>query len=526
MSWDGAFPEADSVKRCGARGPSCQGMAHSLVTAKCALLLCLAAWRTAWSCPVGHFARDEDWACVQCPAGKYKAVASAQVPDPHPCFRCLGTGEWSPPGAAGCACNAGYGGIAGGQAYGTCSQCPAGKFNGDVADGECMPCSSPRPACAVGFYSADCIPARDHTCRACVNVPGSNAQYISAAPLHSRNCSIACNAGYHALAELGGGCAACAAGTFKAAAGADNCSLCPEGTFSTEAATSCSVCRVACPSGYTINGSCPAGSISDTPCAACPENFYGETGTSCLACDGNARSPVGSPSAASCRCLAGFTIKDSFHGGVRSRMCVQCGKNTFSSFGQDACDACDVNAQAPAGSTNASACRCNAGYSGRTGANRCEACAAGKFKPDVGETECQPCQDLTSGGSKVASSPRASTSEANCSCPSGYSKTSGSLCEDVDECAEDTGTCTPLAHTECHNTPGSFTCLCKQGYSGDAGAGEACEICDADSFKPTVGKGLCTPCPEFSSAPPGSVAKEACACNTGFYGPLGGPCAS
>ena len=36
--------------------------------------------------------------------------------------------------------------------------------------------------------------------------------------------------------------------------------------------------------------------------------------------------------------------------------------NTYSVGGQEYCSACDANAQAPAGSTSALACRCNAGF--------------------------------------------------------------------------------------------------------------------------------------------------------------------
>jgi len=36
---------------------------------------------------------------------------------------------------------------------------------------------------------------------------------------------------------------------------------------------------------------------------------------------------------------------------------------------------------------------------------------------------------------------------------------------DIDECAENNGGC--HAQAVCNNTEGSFTCTCKQGYTGD-----------------------------------------------------------
>jgi len=40
-----------------------------------------------------------------------------------------------------------------------------------------------------------------------------------------------------------------------------------------------------------------------------------------------------------------------------------------------------------------------------------------------------------------------------------------SVVTDVDECANNNGNCNSQA--KCTNTPGSFTCTCLDGYSGD-----------------------------------------------------------
>jgi len=36
------------------------------------------------------------------------------------------------------------------------------------------------------------------------------------------------------------------------------------------------------------------------------------------------------------------------------------------------------------------------------------------------------------------------------------------MCPDIDECAEDNGWCTE--HSTCKNTPGSYDCVCDDGY--------------------------------------------------------------
>ena len=48
-------------------------------------------------CPAGQIAGD-DYACVACAPGKYKLVATEEIPDLHPCFNCLTTGEWAAAG--------------------------------------------------------------------------------------------------------------------------------------------------------------------------------------------------------------------------------------------------------------------------------------------------------------------------------------------------------------------------------------------------------------------------------------------
>ncbi|XP_065193431.1 uncharacterized protein LOC135824632 [Sycon ciliatum] len=57
-----------------------------------------------------------------------------------------------------------------------------------------------------------------------------------------------------------------------------------------------------------------------------------------------------------------------------------------------------------------------------------------------------------------------------CECKEGY-EGNGRLCEDVNECMDNTPAC--AEHADCNNTIGSFTCTCRQGYKGD---GQHCEV--------------------------------------------------
>ncbi len=54
-------------------------------------------------------------------------------------------------------------------------------------------------------------------------------------------------------------------------------------------------------------------------------------------------------------------------------------------------------------------------------------------------------------------------------CAAGYQSVDGLTCSDIDECSLGTATCDPNA--ACTNTPGSYTCACLTGFSGD---GQTC----------------------------------------------------
>ncbi|EYF00643.1 EGF domain-containing protein [Chondromyces apiculatus] len=113
---------------------------------------------------------------------------------------------------------------------------------------------------------------------------------------------------------------------------------------------------------------------------------------------------------------------------------------------------------------------CPAGYTGTALCNNDPANPAGNGSctvdspPDgcVDVNECQnPALNVCSPQATCTNTPGSYT----CTCNAGYTG-NGLTCVDVDECASPaTNTCSPQA--TCTNTPGSYTCTCNAGYTGN-----------------------------------------------------------
>src|SRR5581483_11295645 len=56
----------------------------------------------------------------------------------------------------------------------------------------------------------------------------------------------------------------------------------------------------------------------------------------------------------------------------------------------DSATSCTPHSESPTGSTNITACRCTAGYSGPDG-EECVECAPGSYKAVMGHDSCNPC---------------------------------------------------------------------------------------------------------------------------------------
>jgi len=101
-----------------------------------------------------------------------------------------------------------------------------------------------------------------------------------------------------------------------------------------------------------------------------------------------------------------------------------------------------------------------------------------------------------------ACDPLAACDAGVCACPAGYDG-DGTVCTDIDECADGTAGC--HAEATCTNEPGSFVCECDDGWVGD---GMQCEAASSCADDPCDAHATCT------DEPPG----YSCACEAGWSG--------
>lgn len=67
-------------------------------------------------------------------------------------------------------------------------------------------------------------------------------------------------------------------------------------------------------------------------------------------------------------------------------------------------------------------------------------------------------------------------------------------------------------HAQCHDTEGSFLCLCVPGYYGN---GTACSACPEATFQAEAGRDNCSACPANATSLPASTSITMCGCNPG-----------
>ena len=120
------------------------------------------------------------------------------------------------------------------------------------------------------------------------------------------------------------------------------------------------------------------------------------------------------------------------------------------------CTPCPSHSTSPTGSSNATQCQCNAGYTAPNGAN-CIACGAGKYKSTTGSESCTVCTASPGSFCSVAS-----VSAGGVSCSPGFYCTGG---------ASDRTPCPPNTYSKTAGASSVSTCIaCQTGKNSGAGA--------------------------------------------------------
>ncbi|NTX16042.1 hypothetical protein HUA76_35255 [Myxococcus sp. CA056] len=144
----------------------------------------------------------------------------------------------------------------------------------------------------------------------------------------------------------------------------------------------------------------------------------------------------------------------------------------------------------------------------RTGGDGCSATCqvepgyACSGQPSV----CTDVNECTNGTSQCSTNATCTNTPGSytCTCKGGYTG-NGRTCNDINECTNGTSQCS--ANATCTNTPGSYTCACKGGYTGN---GRTC----TDVNECTNGTSQCSTNATCSNTP-GSYT---CACKGGYTG--------
>jgi hypothetical protein len=294
----------------------------------------------------------------------------------------------------------------------------------------------------------------------CKNCP--NFTSAPTGSLNVNNCS--CIPGY--TGANGQNCTACEQGKYKSIIGSLPCTSCLSGTFST--------------------------GIGMSTCSPCiPGSYQNVTGkTSCSLC------------------MRGF-----FQSSSGLLQCSSCANGRYqSASGASFCTTCPMGSTSAVGSDNFLNCTCDFGYSGIVSrvAVICYICVAGKYKDVLGTSNCVDCP-------KDSFSPAGTKSIANCSCNSGYFRTSVNTCN---PCLPGTynalgepSNCTKCAN---HSTSGygAKSCSCNTGFINAADGAGSCVQCAAGKYKSS--EFVCSLCNAGKYQRPSSTTADCQSCPSGF----------
>jgi hypothetical protein len=361
------------------------------------------------ACVTGKYKSSQGAAtCTDCAGGKYQQSAAAQ--SENECIPCPSNTDApaSSTAPANCRCLAGYSGVTDGQA---CAPCVKGSYKTSPGTGTCT-------QCAANFFSTTGAQTTS-TCSSCPENSKSPAGSDEAT-------DCVCDAGY--TGANGAACLPCVSGTYKTAPGSQVCTLCGNNTYSRAVAATLANTCVACQgNSISVMGS---DEWSDCKClSGYLTNDIGLVNATCSQCVAGSYNP--SLGATTCsKCAGGF--KSSSPGAVAVEQCLACPTSTYSAPGAANCDTCPLNTFAPAPSVQLTDCKCLAGYYATNGqdGSTCQACPAGTFKPMPGAAACTQCPVNTSSTATAATS--SSTCQActpNAVSPMGSSTSSQCLCD-------------------------------------------------------------------------------------------------
>ena len=307
-----------------------------------------------------------------------------------------------------------------------------------------------------------------------------------------------CSLGY--TGPTGGECTACATGKYKSVTGSNICTSCVSAKYNNfTGSTSSAACRL-----------CPSYSTSVAGSSACKCNT-GYTGpgldTACVAC-----------------------VPGKYKAISGSEICTDCAAGKYNIYEAkryvDDCWDCDMYSQglAPAGSSTAEGCICNAGFFYFADYEYCDRCEAGYYKDTVGNQVCTKCPNAS-----YANAVDAATACIPCPANSVCMESVNLVykCNQLSICACDAGyygyapdgvACTSCpANTGQRCTIGvcesTDNCLANHGYYSNNVSATACPPnAGSNCFQPTMESD--TMCREQAE----------CLCNAGYTGPAGGPC--
>ena len=250
--------------------------------------------------------------------------------------------------------------------------CPAGST---CPEGTSVP--SP---CALGSWSNTTGLTSQSQCMSCP--AGSACAVGSTVP-------SLCGQGHYTNATDEGSCSSCAAGEYQDEQGQTKCQDCPLGSY--------------CPEGAATPIFCPPGTIgSATKLAAKAACSPGPKGSWCTA--GRAVA-----------CLNGYY--QPFSSATNETACLKCHEHsTTAGAGATSSTDCECEAAANFVEHNGK-CVCAAGFGlvSAGGAERCDPCALGTFKSELGNGKCNDCPIAFSTTTAVGMQ-----SSAYCVCQAGY----------------------------------------------------------------------------------------------------------